>query len=483
MSGQAYTDPRAGSAPDRWEFVYQLEKITAIILAGLALYLAVVEPLIWLPVVLGGVAVFVLLFVDWPYGAFLELCIAASMPRWFVKINKWHAKPEHFVAAAVGLILLSRLLRRKHEWKSFEKPEILVFAFLVLNFFTSTVVSPDRGSTLRWALLLTLAVSPYFLIGQLVRSRKQLDQFMIRWLWVGTLGALFGILCFFSFTAFHTELGVTVFDFLGYVPAVHGTMWEPNIFGSYCTIFAVMFLFYFLSGKRRNPWYLAGFLVTTVGAILSLARQGWLCLILVGGLILFYTLRRTKVQLKYLLPIVASIMIALVVGFSVSGDLTDRITSMSLDKAEDDPTVARRAGLIILATQDIREHPILGLGTSSFQLLYIADSDTTYQGVDNAWLGSLFFGIMHDTGVIGMGLYLWLIFSLGRRAWRILAAPVRASTNTAVGALSAGVLVMLIAYQFTDASTLAFTWVQFGLLVAALRVAEDAATTPSALPA
>jgi hypothetical protein len=48
---------------------------------------------------------------------------------------------------------------------------------------------------------------------------------------------------------------------------------------------------------------------------------------------------------------------------------------------------------------------------------------------------------------------------------------VRSQVSTAVGALSAGGLVMLIAYQLTDASNLAFTWIHFGILAAAVRIA------------
>jgi len=473
MPENAYTDHLARPHSRGRGVLSLLEKIAAIAVAVLALYLAATESLTWVPFLVGGLAALAMLFVDWPYGAFFELCLAASMPRWFVKIGKWHAKPEHFVAAAVGLLLLSRILAQKHKWKSPGKPELLLLAFLTMNYFTSAVTSPDKSSTLRWALLLTLAVSPFFLIWQVVRTREQLDRFMNRWLLVGALGALFGILCFFSFVAFHTEVGVSVFDFLGFIPAVHGSLWEPNIFGSYCTSFAVMFLFYFLNGARKNPWYLAGFLITTVASLLSLARQGWISLIFVGASILIYTQRTTKFRVKHLAPIVVSVVIAFVVGFAVMGNLSDRIATFSLDTAQEDPTVVRRAGMIALAVQDIQEHPVLGLGTSSFQLLYIADSDATYTGLDNAWLGSFFFGIVHDTGVIGMILFLWLLVELGRRVRRVLAAPVRAPATTAVGALSAGVVVMLIAYQFTDASTLAFTWIQFGLLVAALRIAED----------
>jgi O-Antigen ligase len=464
------TDGLVAPHPHGWEAFYRLEKIAAIVVAGLALYLAITETLGWVPFAIGALAGLVMLFVRWPYGAILELLVAGSIPRWFVRINKWNAKPEHFVAVAVGLMLLFQMIARKHERKALGRVGFLLLAFLAMNFFSSTVDSPDPSSTLRWALLLTLAVSPFFLLWQIISTTEQLHKIMLLWLWVGALGALFGILCFASYLVFRTDFGMSFFSFLDFMPAVNGSLWEPNIFGSYCTCFAVMFLFYFLDGARRNPWYLAGFLVTTFGGMLSLARQGWICLVGVGGLILFYNLHRSKIRLKHLAPIVASVLIALVVGVTVMVDLSDRMASFTGEAAED-PTVVRRAGLITLATQDIQEHPIIGLGTSSFQLLYIADDDTSYEGVDKAWLGSLFFDVMHDTGLIGMILFLGLIVELGRRAWRVLAAPVSTSASTAVGALSAGLLVLLIAYQFTDASTLAFTWIQFGLMAVALQIA------------
>jgi hypothetical protein len=472
MPGEVHTDGSLSHPLRGWQALYKLEQIAAVLVAGLALYLAATEPLGWAPFAIGALAAFVMLFVDWPYGAILELLIAASIPRWIIPIGSWNAKPENFVAAACGLILLLRIISQKHPWKAWGKTELLLAAFLAMNFFSSTVASPDRNSTLRWALQFALAVSPFFLIWQLVRTREQLDKVIVLWLWAGAFEALFGIFCFLSYLGFGTSFGVSFFGYLDFIPGIHGSMWEPNIFGSFCACFAVMFLFYFLDGARRNGWYLAGFFVTTVGAMLSLARQGWICLLGVGALVLLYNLGRTKIRLKYLVPLVASLLIALGLGATVMHDLAERMTSLTFN-LEDNPTLIRRFGLIALAMQDIQAHPVIGLGTSSFQLMYIADNDSSYEGVDKAWLGSFFFEAMHDTGLIGITLLLWLILELGRRAWRVLAAPLRSTARTPVGALSAGLLVMLIAYQFTDASKLAFTWIQFGLMAAALRIAES----------
>jgi hypothetical protein len=225
---------------------------------------------------------------------------------------------------------------------------------------------------------------------------------------------------------------------------------------------------------------MGGFALSTVGLLLSLARQAWVCLIFVGGAVVLYSLRGTKagnvkeahtnkIQWKRLAFIGTGILIALVIALAAMRDLSGRLATLSVSEAADDPTVVRRAGLIALAIDDIQRHPLVGLGTSSFQLLYLGDDDS-YQGVGQAWLGSLFFRVVHDTGVVGMVLLGWFILNLARRAWRILL--LRKSTYTGVGALLAGAVVMVIAYQLTDASTLAFTWIQLGLLATGVRIAE-----------
>ena len=458
----------------------RLEKIAAGSLAILIIYLAATESLVWVPFFFGVLAGLVALLVRWPHGALLGLLVAASIPRWFFQVSSWNAKPEHLVVAACGGVLFFRIFAKLHIWQRLEKLDVLLLAFLAANYFSSYAFSPNPASTLRWSLLQMLAASPYFLIRQLVTTKAQFDRVMGWWLWVGALEASFGILCYLSHLFFGTDVGVTLFFYLGFIPGTYGSLWEPNIFGSYCTCFAVMFLFYYLAGERKNAWYMGGVALSTVGLLLSLARQAWVCLIFVGGAVVLYSLRGTKagnvkeahtnkIQWKRLAFIGTGILIALVIALAAMRDLSGRLATLSVSEAADDPTVVRRAGLIALAIDDIQRHPLVGLGTSSFQLLYLGDDDS-YQGVGQAWLGSLFFRVVHDTGVVGMVLLGWFILNLARRAWRILL--LRKSTYTGVGALLAGAVVMVIAYQLTDASTLAFTWIQLGLLATGVRIAE-----------
>jgi hypothetical protein len=323
---------------------------------------------------------------------------------------------------------------------------------------------------------MTFAMSPFFLVPQMVGTREQLEKAMKLLLFVGAAEALFGILCFLSYLLFGTELGVTFFFYLDFIPGVHGSQWEPNIFGSYCACFAVMFLFYYLAGGRTSGWYLAGFLVTTVGVLLSLARQGWACLIIVGAMVLLYHQRRAKIQWKRLASVGVGILATLLIGVSLMRDLPQRLATLAIGQVADDPTVVHRLKYLALAVEDIREHPMIGLGSSSFQLLY-EDQDNI--GAGPAWLDNLFIRVIHDTGIVGMIVFAWFLVELGRRAWRVLGSSSHNQASTAVGALSAGGLVMLIAYQLTDASTLGFTWIHFGVLAAAVRIAG--ASSPGAV--
>jgi len=444
------------------------ERVASVVLAGIAIYLLATESLEWVPYVAGGLAGVLVLTIFWPYGAILGLMVAAAMPKWEMESSGRHIKPEHLVVAAFCGILLLRIAARAHRWKSLDRLDFLLLGFLALNFFSSAFTSPDRGSTLRWALLQSLAVAPAFLIGQLVRTQERFQRTMSFWLWVGVLEALFGLICFLSYLLWDTKFGMGFFANLNFIPAVRGSQFEPNIFGSYCTCFAAMFLFYFVARQTHKVWYLLGLSICGIALLLSLARQAWATFLIVAPLVLVYTLRRRKVPWRTFISVTATLLLALLVGASLMKDLRERLETLAFSKVMEDPTVIRRAKVVIQSIDDIKQHPIVGSGSNSFQLTG-AGTEEEYEGGE-AWLGLFFFRILHDTGIIGVILIGWFFCSLGRRAWRVLSRHKPATI--AIGALAAATLVMLIAYELTDASTLAFTWIHLGLLMAGIRIAE-----------
>ena len=480
MSHEAQTPGLLYSGSGWWGSLYTVERIAALVSGFAVIYLAATENLDWIPSVVVAVVGLGLLLIRWPFGALGMLMGAAAVPRFQLSVSSWNTKPEHLTAAACGLVLLLKIWHKDQKWRKLDKVDLLLLLFLGLSFFSSYVASPDRAATLRWSLLLTLAAAPFFLVSQMVDTRERLETGMKILLVVGAIEALFGIFCFLCYLLFGTEFGVTFFFYLDFIPGVHGSQWEPNIFGSYCACFAVMFLLYYLTGGRQTGWYLAGFLITTVGVLLSLARQGWACLIIVGALVLIYKQRRARIPWKRLAPVGVGVLATLLIGMSLMRDLPQRLATLAISQASDDPTVLYRLKYLALAVEDVREHPVIGLGSSSFQLLYEGVDDV---GTAPAWLGNLFLRVIHDTGIVGMIAFGWFLIEMGRGAWRVLRSPALHDPSiTAVGALAAGGLVMLIAYQLTDASNLAFTWVHFGMLAAAIRIAGAGLTAAADVP-
>src|SRR5690242_16184460 len=156
MSREAQTSGLLYPDSNRWGALHKFEKVAAAVCGVGVIYLAATESLEWIPFVALGMVALVVLLIPWPYGALCILMAAAAVPRYQLSILSWNAKPEHLAAAASVLILLVRIFRGNQNWRKLKKAEFLLILFLALGFFSSYVVSPDRGATLRWSFLLTL---------------------------------------------------------------------------------------------------------------------------------------------------------------------------------------------------------------------------------------------------------------------------------------------------------------------------------------
>jgi hypothetical protein len=228
----------------------------------------------WIFLVLSAIAVSLLVLLRWPYGALLALIAASAIPRFTVQIFSWNAKAEDFVEALVAVVILARVVLCEERLR-LRGCDWLLLAFVGMNYVGSFINSPEPQATLRWALLFTLATASYFVLVHLLSDRERFRKAMKIFLIVGAAEAVFGILCYISFRLTGSQFGITVFSFLEDSPGVHGSLWEPNIFGSYTAAFALMFLFDRLTSGARRGWYTLGFLITALASLLSITRAAW----------------------------------------------------------------------------------------------------------------------------------------------------------------------------------------------------------------
>ena len=129
------------------------------------------------------------------------------MPRFFVELFGWKARPEHFAVVIVSLAVCIWLLRSNRKIR-LETPDYWVLAYVAMNYVSSAFGSSSPSETLRWALLNNLAVLPYFLIRLLVRDTETFRKAFRIFLAIGIAESAYGILCYVSHHAFGTTAGM-----------------------------------------------------------------------------------------------------------------------------------------------------------------------------------------------------------------------------------------------------------------------------------
>ena len=112
---------------------------------------------------------------------------------------------------------------------------------------------------------------------------------------------------------------------------------------------------------------------------------------------------------------------------------------------------------------NIIAHPVWGSGTASFQLFFNWEDYLPEMGDIAGWLGNTPLRILHDTGIVGLTIFLTF---LGTMAWagRKIKKNSNPKSRIVMVTLTSGVVLYAMTFQSTEATTLAFTWVHLGLL-------------------
>jgi O-antigen ligase len=231
-----------------------------------------------------------------------------------------------------------------------------------------------------------------------------------------------------------------------------------------------------LSHESRRSWYGWGFAVTAVAAVISLARSVFLAFPVAALLVIWITLKKGGFQVRRLVPLLLGVSL-LLVAFSpvVLSLVRERFSTIDLaDISADDTTWARLIQMAV-AVKDIQARPMLGTGTASFHLFFDpADYPVGFSedADEPGWIGNTPLRILHDTGVVGLLVFLLFVGYLGVAVRKV--ARSATATNTAIlTALSAGGVLYAITFQATEATILAFTWVHLGLLATAVTILQE----------
>jgi hypothetical protein len=460
-----------------------------------------------------GLVVSLMLVLGRPFGSIAALMVATALNRYSAEIAGATIKPEHVAAPLVALALLPdlpRLVRR------LDPASWLLLIWLAWS-VVGSINAPDPGNSVRlWFMLLLVAFS-YFAMVTLIDATDALERATVGWLAVGIVVALYGLVEHLLFLA-GVDLGIQV-NPVTHDPMVPGTFYEANLFGS-----AMMMLG--LTGIALLAFHTAHRLVAFAAALVgllaiqvSLTRTAWIAL--AGGLVLLVLVwmlvawRGDRESLRYsgaparvflLLaacvvsgtlvlwlpesaeretiaatdaptPVVvtpAPTLAPLVVGTPQVGvaastpvpdaDIGRRVTSVA---DSNDASIRIRIEFARRAIREWREHPVVGLGIGSFGQRYITTSN------DRAWISNVGVRLLHDGGLVGLGLFIAAMLLLARRYVRLIVHPRGSESERIALALGVAVAAMFAAFQATEGLQIGWYWLSLGLFAAAVRVAGE----------
>ncbi|WP_236095749.1 O-antigen ligase family protein [Aeromonas veronii] len=208
-----------------------------------------------------------------------------------------------------------------------------------------------------------------------------------------------------------------------------------------------------------------GFALTAAAIIATQSRGGLLGVCAVSGLFAWQ-----RVKSKILL--ISMGMVALLVLFAAAG-ISDRASGGAAESGVDASAMGR-----IYAWQAAwgmaLGHPLVGVGLSNFYYNYFFYSPH-WDGLNHA-VHSTWFGVLAETGFVGLALFIGMVTVTLRSGWRCQLAGMPPAVITAMQGVIASMVGFVISGSFL---TQGFTWpiyLELALAVAAIKYVQQAAT-------
>jgi O-antigen ligase len=392
-----------------------------------------------------------------PLFTVVTLVAAGAMARIQPELSGLKVRPEYIAAIffCLALPFWSRAEWPRPKWML---PDLFLALYMFANMLSSLVMSVDPPKTLRWAFQQCLVILPYFLLRTFCADFQRFRKIFNILLIVGAVQAAIGTVCFFSYTLFGTEFGMEIGQY-GSIPGTYGIELEANILGAVSAAALIMMVTVYFKERRRI--YLWGIACTFSGLLISLSRAAIMAAGFAFVLVLLVSVKSrlfTKAAFKKVI-VVLLITSVIVLPFVLSLFM-ERFSTLDVSDVTTDSDTAFRVVEAVSAVDGIIAHPIMGNGTASFQLLVSYQDMGLGQDESGTWIGNTELRVLHDTGLLGFGLFLSVVGILVWRAWKIL----RKQLIPELWGLLIATLLYAITFQATEGTLMEFYWVHMGLM-------------------
>jgi len=356
-------------------------------------------------------------------------------------------------------------------------------ALLAMNVAVSIAHSPTPTYSLLQCANLASVWLIYVVVLNGLDTVEQIGVFVRRVLWAaiiaGAIGVAAYLLAVVGLDLGGAEVSASAATRFTDAYGAYGVMVEPNLLGSFAAAHLVLAAALLARGDTadaRLARWTAG--VCALAMVLSFTRAAWVGAIvgLAGvGLLRSGSMMQRIREPRIVRPLIAAVVVAVALFFlpGPAGTLF-RFKLANLVNFQTQTGVVR-AITYALALDQTAAHPWIGWGTFTFAPLTAEGADfQRFENWRNLWIGNYVLLAVHDTGVVGLGLWIGLLGSIvmrGVRAARILGA-------SAFG-VTAAFLTLLIPFLATSGFSLGYPWLLAGILGACARVAR---TSHSGVP-
>jgi O-antigen ligase len=349
-------------------------------------------------------------------------------------------------------------------------------ALLAMNVAVSVAHSPTPTYSLLQCANLGSVWLIYVVVLNGVDTREQIDVLVRRILWgavaAGAIATAAYLLAVAGLDVGGAETSTSAATRFTDAYGAYGVMVEPNLLGSFAAAHLVLAAALLARGRgpdARLARWTAG--ICAVALLFSFTRAAWIgALAGLGGVGILRSgplMQRIR-EPRILRPFIAAMAVAVAL-FVLPGPAGTffrfKVTNLVNFQTQ---TGVIRAITYSLALDQTAAHPWIGWGTFTFAPLTAQGADfQQFENWRNLWIGNYALLAVHDTGIIGLGLWVGLLSSIlrrGIRAARTFGAP--------AFAITAAFATLLIPFLATSGFSLGYPWLLAGMIGACARLAH-----------
>ncbi|WP_026761062.1 O-antigen ligase family protein [Selenomonas ruminantium] len=338
----------------------------------------------------------------------------ASRAKWRGRFAKWSwnfVLAEAFLLAlhppaATAALLIATVLTVLHfrtddDFKFRQLPFDVPVALFVFLSGVSIMVSPDKGfSFYNWYNLVGVYVLTYFVVGQNVRSVRQVKELLL----VIGMAAVFVLLYGFYQFIFGIDISAMKWvdgdAFPELRKRVFSTWENPNILAGYLDIIICLAFGLFIKAGTKQKRIVLGVLLAAGAACLAMTYARGACLVIAVIFAVYGMLKDWRV-----LAACVGVAVLLLVADPV---LYERLTSVF---TKVDTSSEMRLAFWESTVAMIQDHPFLGIGWGAYWMVY-PEYDFYLQGADIRIVHAhnMYLNYAAEIGVPGMLAFMWLFF-------------------------------------------------------------------------